>query len=191
MGAGSNIDVAFIDGAHDRFHVFYDTVQLFVNAGILSFRQTLGQKNWDLFWCRDGRPEAAVFDVLHDSSLRDRLHALHLSKRGFDKEGGIERNLNGSMWILHTDYPFALFTLYLAPRRSRLRRFQCKADVFDKHCGHEVDMGLVRLDGWKRAAVDPRWAPAALTAMLHGPNRSGGGMAQIVFDPMLQGFTYS
>ena len=84
----------------------YQTVQRFVNEGLLTFRTAIGERNWSEWWCRNERPEGVAMRVLRNpfSDFHERLERLY--REFVDWYGSLQEMLNGSQWLLlATDRP--------------------------------------------------------------------------------------
>eukprot|EP00928_Gymnodinium_smaydae_P043764 TRINITY_DN29262_c0_g2_i1.p1 TRINITY_DN29262_c0_g2~~TRINITY_DN29262_c0_g2_i1.p1 ORF type:complete len:672 (-),score=128.50 TRINITY_DN29262_c0_g2_i1:93-2108(-) len=217
------VHVAVIDGDHDREHVFrdtflvlhdvtccvetivyhdfcfrevFETVQLFVDAGFLMFKQSMGTADgWQEGWCEPRRPEGALFAVSQfrassgaSSARRLRLERLRQQFLGAGSAGDTRRLLEGSEWLLQTDYPLALLTLRFAPSLTGLRFIRAVGDD-----AAEFSPWRAALVGWRPGAVDPEVAEEALVVELRSASDAaedgGEPYGLLVFEPELQGFT--
>lgn len=207
--APNDVAVAIIDGDHHRHFVMYDTlgvlldipccvefvvyhdycdtevfetVQMFVEAGILHFERGVGEDVWQKWWCRDGRPEGALFRVAGDEELPDRRQRLERVRRrheGIESLESVARSLNGSTWSLQSFGDYGILRLMLPPAMPQLRIHG--ADGRDKR---DLSLGRARVIGWQNDIVSTRWAPAGALTMEIGRNF-------LVFDRDLLGFLFS
>merc|ERR1719330_550991 len=204
--AGNRLDAAVIDGAHDSRHVFYDTfrvlhdvpccvrvlvyhdycddevyetVQLFVSAGIMVFRHGIGDDPGTYWWCKQGRPEGGVLDVVPGDHIRDRLDNLRQSFERARQLEDAQRRLDRTQWWLPLQGLF--LTLHTPPEPTRMRVLTGSA--------RDLDLGFVVLGGWKVGFAHLRWGGSVLIGELRADSPEGVRCGEVVFDPELTGFT--
>jgi len=212
LAANRNIRAAVIDGAHDERNVFldtfrilhdipcctevivyhdycdevvYKTIQRFVEAGLLAFRHGLGVDPGTFWWCRGGRAEGGVFDVLRRDGpfFRRNLWALfcrHILKAPIVPGAQAGGHLNGSLWWVPEQG--LMISLELPPAKVSVRT--AWGDYM------HFDIGYASFVGHAGGATHPRWGATALTVEVKDDvGGLGPSCANLVLDSECTGFT--
>lgn len=204
--AANELGGAVIDGAHDRMHVFYDTfrvlhdvpccirvlvyhdycddevyetVQLFVSAGVLAFREGIGEDPGTYWWCKQGRPEGGVLDVVPGDHIRERLDGLRQNFERSRQLDEVTRRLDGTTWWLPLQG--LVMTLTLPPKAATVRTLSGSP--------RDVTLGFAVLGGYTTDFVHPRWGGSSLIGQLRSQGDAGSACGEFVFDPEVTGFT--
>lgn len=207
LSGNRNFRAAIIDGDHDAKHVFLDTfmvlhdlpccvevvayhdycddvvhstISLFVAARLLEYRQPLGDTPGTYWWCKDGRPEGAIFDVVRQDAVtfRERLWKLyrqeHLKAAGLE---GTARNLRGTSWMMPRQN--LQLILELPPR---------PVSVVQAPEQRSLELGYAELTDSVYARTHPRWGGRMPSVVLRSTADLGGAdCGMLLFDARLTG----